>query len=252
MSRIFITGDTHRLLDIAKIDQFDREIGHDLTRDDYLIIVGDFGGIWTGREIRGRDFPIDLYESYSMENEDKYPKIYWERKPYTVLFIDGNHENHNALDMYPVEEWNGGKIHRIYKNTLHLMRGQIYEIDGKKFFAMGGAESSDKAWRTEDFSWWAREMPSVEEYEEAVSNLEKCGGKVDYILTHCAPESTVCSLNMPSMYYRSKNELTSFLDTLAQTIEFKAWYFGHYHRDSDVGKFHMRFNKVEELVSNDC
>ncbi len=247
MSRVFVTGDTHRLMDIVKIDQFDRKVGNELTRDDYLIILGDFGGIWTGRDIWGRHFPKDVYQAAGMQNYDKYPRKYWEKKPYTVLFLDGNHENHSALDMYPVESWHGGKVHKIYENTYHLMRGQVFELCGKKLFVMGGAESSDKAWRQEGFSWWPREMPSYEEYEEAVTNLERRGGKVDCILTHCAPETTVCSLNMPHMYYRSKNELTTFFDTLAQTIEFKAWYFGHYHNDSDIGKFHMRYNKVDEL-----
>ena len=247
MSRVFITGDTHRLMDIVKIDMFDRNIGNDLTRDDYLIILGDFGGVWTGRDIWGRHFPKDVYQDAGMQNYDKYPRKYWEKKPYSVLFLDGNHENHSALDMYPVEPWHEGKVHKIYENTYHLMRCQVFEICGKKLFVMGGAESSDKAWRREGFSWWPREMPSIEEYEEAVTNLEKCGRKVDYILTHCAPETTVCSLNMPNMYYRSKNELTKFFDTLVQTIEFKGWYFGHYHNDSDIGKFHMRYNKVDEL-----
>lgn len=247
MSRIFITGDTHRLMDIIKVDKFDREIGRELSSDDYLIITGDFGGIMTGEFIRGEDFPAKKYKDKGFNKFDDYPRTNWEKKPYTVLFVDGNHENHDALDMYPVQDWNGGKVHRIYKNTLHLMRGQVYTIAGKTFFTLGGAESTDKGWRTEGFSWWAREMPSVEEYEEAVSNLEKLGGKVDYIITHCAPESTVCALDMKHMYYRSKNELISFLDTIASTIEFKDWYFGHYHQDSDAGKYHMMYKRVIEI-----
>lgn len=234
-------------MDIIKVDKFDREIGRELSSDDYLIITGDFGGIMTGEFIRGEDFPAKEYKDKGFNKFDDYPRTNWEKKPYTVLFVDGNHENHDALDMYPVQDWNGGKVHRIYKNTLHLMRGQVYTIAGKTFFTLGGAESTDKGWRTEGFSWWAREMPSVEEYEEAVSNLEKLGGKVDYIITHCAPESTVCALDMKHMYYRSKNELTSFLDTIASTIEFKDWYFGHYHQDSDAGKYHMMYKRVIEI-----
>ena len=112
---------------------------------------------------------------------------------------------------------------------------------------MGGAESTDKELRKEGESWWAREMPSVEEYEEAVANLERCGGEVDYVLTHCAPETTLCALNMDRVYFRSGNELTQFFDTLAQTIRFKGWYFGHYHSDSDCGKYHLMYLRVVEL-----
>ena len=31
-------------------------------------------------------------------------------KPWTTLFCDGNHENFDLLSKYPVEEWNGGKV----------------------------------------------------------------------------------------------------------------------------------------------
>ena len=247
MSRIFITGDTHGMLDVAKINEFDQKIGHTLTADDYLIIAGDFGGIWTGRYIRGSKFPHDYYARYEMLSFDDKPHKYWAKKPYTVLFIDGNHENHDALDMYPVKEWNGGKVHKIYENTMHLMRGQVFTIGGKTIFTMGGAESTDREWRQVGFSWWAREMPSAEEYEEAVKNLEAHGNKVDVILTHCAPEKTVADLKMPGFYVRAQNELTDFLDKIASTVTYDHWVFGHYHMDEDVGKFHLRYEWVDEI-----
>ena len=41
-----------------------------------------------------------------------------EEKPYTICFVDGNHENHKKLAEYPEELWNGGRIHRIKKNVI--------------------------------------------------------------------------------------------------------------------------------------
>jgi len=226
---IYITGDTHGTIDWEKINTRNFHDQKDLTKDDYLIVLGDFGGVWGDA------------------GQDRYiQKTYGERN-FTTLFIDGNHENHDLLDSYPVEEWCGGKVHRITDSIIHLMRGQVFDIDGIKFFTMGGAESTDKAWRKEGVSWWAREMPSIEEYEEAVLNLERCGGEVDYVLTHCAPETTLCALNMDRVYFRSGNELTQFLDTLAQTIRFKGWYFGHYHSDSDCGKYHLMYQRIVKL-----
>lgn len=99
-----------------------------------------------------------------------------------------NHENHDALDAYPVEFWNGGKVHKISDSIIHLMRGQVFTIEGKKFFTMGGAESHDKIYRKEGISWWPREMPSNDEYEEGLANLDKVNNQVDYILSHCAPD----------------------------------------------------------------
>ena len=170
--------------------------------------------------------------------------------PWTTLFIDGNHENHELLDSYPIEEWNGGKIHKISDSIYHLLRGQIFNIDGITLFTMGGAESTDKEYRKEGISWWSREMPSKEEYIEAVNNLNKNKRTVDYVLTHCAPESYLNERNMEGMYYRSSNELTGFLDIIASSPSFKydGWYFGHYHGDVVQGKFHMLYDRVIELT----
>lgn len=29
------------------------------------------------------------------------------------------------------KEWHGGKVHELRPHVLHLMRGQVFEIDGK-------------------------------------------------------------------------------------------------------------------------
>ena len=47
------------------------------------------------------------------------------------------------LSAYPITEWNGGKVHKIADNIIHLMRGQVFDIDGIRFFTMGGASSHD-------------------------------------------------------------------------------------------------------------
>ena len=43
----------------------------------------------------------------------------------------------------PAEQWEGGKVHFIRENVIHLMRGQMYRIQGKDFFVFGGARSHD-------------------------------------------------------------------------------------------------------------
>ena len=96
---IFVTGDTHRLMDVKKIDIDHFPEQKLLTRNDYLIIAGDFGGVWGGEE-KDKDV-LDMHEDLN----------------YTTLFVGGNHENYNALNSYPVEEWNGGKVHRIREHV---------------------------------------------------------------------------------------------------------------------------------------
>ena len=230
MTRIFITGDTHCDYDWHKLNTTNFPEQKHLTKDDYVIITGDFGGVW------GQD------------KTDKYIIKTYEKRNFTTLFVDGNHENHDALDGFPVEEWHGGKIHRISNTVIHLMRGQVYEIGGKTFFTMGGAQSTDKIYRKEGISWWARELPSDEEYSEAISNLEKHDFKVNFIVTHCAPEDY-------AYYYtdldisRKINKMTTFLSGLITEydISFDGWYFGHYHEDIDFDNFHCLYQRVVEI-----
>ena len=170
---IYITGDTHSMLDWEKINttRFPEQKG--LTKDDFLIILGDFGGV------------------LGVDGQDDYIIKTYNNRPFTTLFIDGNHDNHDLLDKYPVQEWCGGKVHFISDSIIHLMRGQVYEIDCYTIFTMGGAESTDKVYRKEGVSWWPRELPSDDEYEEAIRNLEKHNFNVDFVLTHCAPEEYI-------------------------------------------------------------
>ena len=224
---IYITGDTHGMIDWEKINTTRFLDQYYLTREDNLIILGDFGGVWDGAE------------------QDRYIIKTYEKRSFTTLFIDGNHENHDLLDAYPVEEWNGGKVHFISEHVIHLMRGQVYEIDGLKMFTMGGAESIDKAYRREGMSWWSREMPSDEEYDEAIRNLEKHDFDVDVVLTHCAPEGYLGK----ALCYRAENRLTRFLEDLITEhgLVFKHWYIGHYHRDLEWDKFSLMYSKIRKL-----
>ena len=209
---IYITGDTH-----GEIDRFSRihlPNEQNWNKEDYLIICGDFGFI----------FDNDKVEKFALDELEK--------KPYHILWIDGNHENFNAIDEYPIEEWNGGKAHRIRKNILHLMRGQVFEIDNKKFFTMGGAYSIDRYMRKEGASWWPQEIPSNEEYHEAIENLKKHNNKIDYVITHTAPKEIVLRMG----YNPDKHDLqlVGFLEWVMYECDYKHWYFGHWHIDDDI------------------
>ena len=231
----YITGDTHGTVDWEKLNT--RKLPDQKHMDpdrDYLIVAGDFAGVWDGAD----------YDAYILKNYNK--------RNFTTLFVDGNHENHDLLDKYPVEEWHGGKVHKISGRVIHLMRGQVFEIDGMKFFTMGGAESTDKHLRDEGESWWSREMPSDEEYEEALRNLERVNFEVDIVITHCAPEGYIGN-HLAGTVRRSKNRLTEFLDSLISEhgLKFKHWYFGHYHRDLDWDRFSLVFGRIVKIEVGD-
>ena len=214
---IYITGDTHIPIDITKLSSKRFPQQKKMTEKDYLIICGDFGGIFNG------------------DNEEKYWLKWLSDKKFTTLFIDGNHENFDLLSSFPEIEYHGGKAHKISDKIYHLMRGQVFEIDGKKIFTLGGAGSHDKEYRIEGKNWWKAELPSDEEYKTAICNLNKSDNNVDIIITHCAPTSI--QKEVDEKY--DINKLTDFLEDLKNSIAYSKWFFGHYHMDYEVDEKHI-------------
>ena len=221
---IYITGDTHG----NYYELIQRIEPLDLTESDTLIVCGDFGFVWT----------------------QPYVKIILSRLnnlPFTIAFIDGNHEDFDLLYTYPVEKWNGGLVHRIEESIYHLMRGQRFEIEGKSFFTMGGAYSIDKAMRHEGTSWWKEELPNSEEYKTAWETLDNCGYEVDYVLTHTVPQSAVDELNCSVDTHDA--ELTGYFEWLYGELKFKKWYAGHFHVNKLVkDNIQILYDKVEKLT----
>ena len=229
---IFVTGDTHRMVDVKKLDIDNFPEQSLLKRKDFVIIMGDFGGVWTGNEKDDR--VLDMHE----------------RRSYTTLFIGGNHENYDALNMYPVIEWNGGKVHRIREHVFHLMNGQIFTLQGKTFFVMGGATSADRMFREDHVTWWEQEEPSAAEYTEALNNLAKARFKVDYILTHTCPETVRRSMfKIYEGFIDYESGVEKFLDRVLTDVEYGRWFAGHIHIDREFEKYRMRilFNSVVKL-----
>ncbi|MBR1555265.1 MAG: metallophosphoesterase [Oscillospiraceae bacterium] len=230
-----VTGDIHGLRsmeDIQRLSTAHQELFNIMTKEDYLIIAGDFGLVWDS-------------------SKEEVELLQWlEERPYTTLFVDGNHENFDLLELlYPVENWCGGKIRRISPSVMQLMRGQVYQIDGKSFFTMGGAESYDKQFRIPGISWWPQELPSEKEMREARANLLGQGMKVDYVVTHCLPTSIQHQLFGDFSQYPD-NRLTDFLEEINRKMSYKQWFCGHYHRDGTVltnPKMHIIYQKVKIL-----
>ncbi|MCM1168212.1 MAG: metallophosphoesterase [Ruminococcus sp.] len=214
---IYITGDTH-----GRAGEFLGRFGDPPTADDTVIVAGDFGFIFNKNNTAGLDM--------------------LKKQPFTTAFVDGNHENFDELYKYPEERWNGGVIHRVADNIVHLTRGGLFTIEGRSFFTFGGAHSIDKAWRTENVSWWSAEMPSAEEYARGRETLSRCGFTVDYIVTHTCPESL--SERVCLRPNSADLELRKFLQEVADKTSFKRWYFGHYHGDMDMGSFSLLYERA--------
>ena len=220
---IFITGDLHGHVDKSKLNTQSFPQQKELTKDDFVIIAGDFGGIWD-------------------ESRSENWLLRWlEKKSFTTLFVDGNHENFDLLNQYPVTTWNGGKVHEIRPGIIHLMRGQVFQLEGMKFFTFGGADSVDKHYRKEGISWWPQERPTDEEFVEGMENLEKHNYSVDYIITHTAPLNVVEKLTVCTGFL---DPATIMLSVFQEKINFKRWYFGHFHQDTTLGNYTALYQEV--------
>jgi hypothetical protein len=211
---IYITGDTHG--DTARFYPKSMPGMEHWTAEDTLLIAGDFGYLW--------EFPGQSFYQERLAALEHLASL-----PFQIAFCDGNHENYELLNRYPVEMWRGGMTHRIRSNIHHLLRGECFTMEGHTFFVMGGAASTDRATRIPGLSWWPEELPTNEEYHHASETLEAHGNRVDYILTHTAPQEIVRRMGYDPFY--KDRELTGYLDWLLYTVQFRHWYFGHFHED---------------------
>lgn len=199
---IYVTGDIH-----GDKSRFKAVHKARLKKNDTLIVCGDFGFVWD-------------------DSASELKTLQWiGKRKYTVVFVDGYNDNIELLSRYPQQEWNGGQTKVISGNLRMLMRGEVFTIDGKRVFAFGGGDSSDK----EDYS--AREelqLPSAQQMENGLKNLEAVSNAVDIVVTHDAPAKVKLFLDM------SNNDLTflhQYLETVKGAIKFSHWYFGRYHQN---------------------
>lgn len=246
---VFATGDTHGNFLRFRPENFPEQ--ENMTKNDYVIICGDFGGVWDG-------------------SKKEHQTLDWlESLPFTVLFVSGNHENFDLLKKLPVEEWHGGKVQFIRPHVIHLLRGQVFELEGYTFFTMGGASSHDisdgildpyaddfeeQYWfmrrlrcsfRVDHHSWWREELPSDEEYAEALKTLEQIGWAADYFITHCAPNSVVKKLD-PDY---DLDQLTAFLEKIRQKAKFHYWLFGHYHDNKIIDeRYVLLWEQIVQII----
>lgn len=250
---IYITGDTHS--DFRRFSK--KSISYPLTTDDYIIICGDFGLLWAK----------DKTLQYNLE--------LFKQRPYTILWVSGNHENYDMIEEYPKELWKGGMVRHIVRDKVILLeRGQVFEIEGKKFFTFGGASSHDVQggilemddsefaakkkranrlglpYRIKHISWWETELPTEEEMIVGKANLEKVHYRVDYVITHCAAnrvQDMIKTLYGGKKYF--SDVLTDYFEEIEEQLEYKHWFCGHYHINEELDSKHtVLYEKMVPII----
>ena len=245
---IYITGDCHG--NFGRFTKRQRiKLPFSPGKNDYVIVCGDLGLLWA----KDKEFEYNLKWLSSL--------------PFTLLWVQGNHENYNMIAEYPVEMWNGGKVRHIVRDSIILLeRGQVFHMEGKSFFTFGGASSHDiqggildrtspdfrknkkrairsgLPYRIRNESWWEQELPSEVEMQEGRKNLSRVDYSVDYVISHCLSDSMQDELEDyygggPRLY--EQDVLTNYFDELEGKLQYRVWFCGHYHVNLWLDEKHM-------------
>lgn len=226
---IWLTGDTHRHFE--RVFEF-CEKNH-TTTEDILIILGDAG------------------INFMLDKRDRTLKEYLSTLEITLLCIHGNHEERPFMIAgYTEKEWHGGAVYyeEEFPTLLFAKDGEIYELDGKKAIAIGGAYSVDKNYRLSlGRTWFPTEQPTDEIKNDVERALDGVGWKIDAVLSHTVPlkyEPTEMFLSAIDQSTVDKST-EEWLGKIEDRLDYKRWYCGHYHCDKSVDKIRIMFEDFE-------
>ncbi len=212
---VYVTGDMHGCPERLYDKNFRK-----LKSGDVLLVCGDFGYIFSGGKL------------------EKQVVDYLASRRFVTAFVDGTHDNLDTIYRSRVTYWHGGMVHRIKGNLIHLMRGQIFEIEGNHFFTFGGGESTDKEMRLATGLWWREEEPSPAEMAQGAARLDEAGCKVDYMITHEPPSLVKSAILLRRGDTDRVNKLNGYLEEIGRSCTFRHWYFGSLHEDRVITEHH--------------
>ena len=244
--KIFVTGDIHQE-DLYRFSLLKRDYP-ELTKDDVVIVCGDFGIPWNYPDTKG--YKTDLY---NLEKINGFP--------WTTVFVDGNHENFDVLETLPETEIFGNTAHKLADSVFHLKRGLLYNIGGKSFLALGGASSIDKQMRLQRFHqgkgkiWWEQELWTARDETTAWQTLELCDYVVDYVISHTCP-SKIQEVLMDRISGGRGFNVKPIHDPVGDCLDaihdelrmYSKWFFGHYHVDEDLDDFVCLYQEIRRIL----
>lgn len=225
----YLTGDIHG--NTIRIERFCQRMN--LIKNDVVVILGDAG------------------INYWLNRMDEIKKKDLSRLLPTIFCIHGNHEARpETISTYKEKLWRSGTVfyEEEYPNILFAKDGEIFDFDGIKCIAIGGAYSVDKFYRlARRLGWWADEQPSDEIKLRVEEQLQD--NRVDVILSHTCPFKYEPREMFLSCIDQSTVDTSTeeWLDKIEELTDYKAWYCGHWHTNKRIDKMHFLFDGFEEL-----
>lgn len=229
----YVTGDCHG--DFDKLTRFAKT--HALTRNDVIILLGDVG--------------LNL----SSKERDEKKKRLLAGFPNMFLCIHGNHEERPfRIESYREKSWRGGTVYwePEFPNLLFAKDGELYDFNGRKAIAIGGAYSVDKHFRLlAGMPWFPDEQPSKEIRDYVERQLEAADWRVDYVLSHTCPLHLMpADLFLDGIDQGTVDRSTEeWLEQLYGKLRYDKWYFGHFHGNRRFADAEMLYEEIKELGS---
>ena len=229
---VYITGDIHG--EVHRVSEMITK--HEITPNDIIVILGDVG-----------------MNYYGNKNGDRHSKKKLNSLGIPVLCIHGNHEMRpETLITYREDQWHGSTVYveKAFPNLLFAKDGEVYDLEGTKAIAIGGAYSVDKWYRLRrGIHWFSDEQPSDEIKARVEKKLDDRGWQIDAVLTHTCPYGYTPREAFMSCIDQSTvdNSTELWLDTIEKKLNYNAWYCGHWHIEKRVDKMHFLFESVETL-----
>ena len=229
---IYITGDIHgEVFRIAEaVARFN------IGSEDIIVLLGDVGMNYYGNKCG-----------------DRHRKKRLNKLGVPMFCIHGNHEMRpGTIPSYHEVEWHGGAVYveDDHPNLLFAKDGEVYDLNGRKTIVIGGAYSVDKWYRLQcDLNWFPDEQPSEEIKAKVEQKLHELGWRVDAVLTHTCPERYIPREAFLSGVDQATVDSSTeqWLDTIAERLDYRAWFCGHWHINKRIDKMHFLFDGFELL-----
>jgi len=262
MGKNFVVGDIHGNTSVFSKSKFPLQA--DLTKDDVVFQLGDFGVLWY--------YPESLLHFKDDELLNDLAAA-----SFSLFVIPGNHENYDLINALPiVEKWGSPVfvLHLEDGDIFFAKRGEVYTVNAKTIFTFSGAKTFDadrfslkdldqirqtekygrKIISIDDINYWEGELATKEEREHAIKNLSEHNYKVDFIFTHTAPRDIINEFIFKTDDTEGKfsDPTVDFLDNICELVEFKEWHYGHMHHNYSIkttdGLFVCHFDNIPQKL----
>ena len=217
--QVYVIGDIHGDFNILEARFGDVRSSFNVEKKDVLFVAGDAGFVNSYENAESKQKRIQNLNSL----------------PFIIIVVLGNHENYDIIESFDEVSIFDGKCYKEKDvDVYYAKNGQIFNIDGYKYFTFNGGLSIDKEQRLqmqEKYGikfWWDQEIKE-EDFNEAY--MKYFSYRLDYVITHDVPTTIFNKLTqfIPGRFKDQTCPLQPFLEKLYILKKYKHWYAGHYH-----------------------